>query len=219
MSNTQPTFAWTLPGQTDERLGLLVALSLHVVVIGAILLFKSTSPAPVIQLMTVRMLPVVAPAAPAKPKPPEPKPVVPKQPVIKPTIQRVKSVEAAPVPVEVPKPVPVKADPKPEPPRPVDPPAEVVPPTDAAYLNNPKPKYPPMSRKLHEEGTVRLKVHVDAAGKVLSVDIQKSSGFDRLDQSARQTVLEDWSFVPAKQGSQAVSAWATVPINFNLDGK
>jgi protein TonB len=41
----------------------------------------------------------------------------------------------------------------------------VLPPRfDAAYLNNPKPSYPPLARRLGEEGRVTLRVHVTPDG-------------------------------------------------------
>jgi protein TonB len=43
---------------------------------------------------------------------------------------------------------------------------------------------------------------VGADGKPLEVSIAKSSGFSRLDEIARETVLRSWRFVPARQGDQ-----------------
>lgn len=87
---------------------------------------------------------------------------------------------------------------------------------DAAYLQNPKPNYPALSRRLGEEGKVMLKVRVSSEGKPLNVDLEKSSGFERLDNSARQAVL-GWRFVPAKRGDEAIEATVIVPVSFRLD--
>jgi protein TonB len=87
---------------------------------------------------------------------------------------------------------------------------------DADYLQNPKPVYPPMSRRLGEEGKVVLRVRVSAQGQALSVEVRQSSGFTRLDDAARSAV-ERWRFVPARQGEQAVEAWVLVPLTFTLD--
>ncbi len=87
---------------------------------------------------------------------------------------------------------------------------------DAAYLQNPKPNYPALSRRLGEEGKVMLKVRVSSEGKPLSVDLEKSSGFERLDNSARQAV-QGWRFVPAKRGDDAIEATVIVPVSFRLD--
>lgn len=87
---------------------------------------------------------------------------------------------------------------------------------DANYLHNPKPVYPRISRTMHEEGRVMLRVQVSADGKALQVEINKSSGFPRLDRAARDAVTR-WQFVPARQGQENVTSWVIVPINFNLE--
>lgn len=86
---------------------------------------------------------------------------------------------------------------------------------DADYLSNPKPPYPAASRRLGETGTVHLRVHVSASGEAMKVQIRKSSGYERLDQSALDTVAR-WRFVPARRGDAAVAAWVVVPIVFEL---
>ncbi|KAB2970683.1 energy transducer TonB [Zoogloea sp.] len=95
--------------------------------------------------------------------------------------------------------------------------AVVAPRFDAAYLANPIPEYPRLSRRMGEEGRVMLRVHVGADGKPLEVTIAKSSGYPRLDDVARDTVLRSWRFVPARQGDQAVAGTVRVPIDFTLD--
>lgn len=87
---------------------------------------------------------------------------------------------------------------------------------DADYLRNPPPAYPPLSRRLGEEGRVVLRVFVDAEGKPSQVDVKTSSSFQRLDQAAQQAVSH-WRFVPARRNNVAVSAWVLVPIVFNLN--
>lgn len=87
---------------------------------------------------------------------------------------------------------------------------------NAAYLNNPKPHYPKISKRLGEEGTVLLKVRVLADGTAGSVAILKSSEFDRLDQSAIEAV-KNWKFVAAKQEDKPIDSWVSVPIAFKLD--
>ncbi|MDP2881955.1 MAG: energy transducer TonB [Azonexus sp.] len=87
---------------------------------------------------------------------------------------------------------------------------------DAAYLNNPEPKYPPLSRRLGEEGKVLLKVRVTVDGQPSAVDLEKTSSFERLDEAARQAVAR-WRFVPAKRGNEAIEATVIVPVVFRLD--
>jgi protein TonB len=85
----------------------------------------------------------------------------------------------------------------------------------AAYLHNPKPPYPISARRNGESGTVRLKVLVTSEGAAGKVELERSSGFDALDQAALETVKR-WRFVPARRGDEAVDRWVTVPIDFRL---
>ena len=86
---------------------------------------------------------------------------------------------------------------------------------DVDYLNNPKPAYPPLSRRLREEGVVVLKVHVRSDGSVEAAVVDKRSGSTRLDEAAL-TAVKQWHFVPARRGSEAVDSWVLVPIEFEL---
>lgn len=99
------------------------------------------------------------------------------------------------------------------PPAPV---TSVTPPRfDADYLDNPKPAYPPLSRRLGEEGRVILRVFVEPNGQPSKVEIQTSSGFARLDEAASAAVSR-WRFVPARRGEEPVAARVRVPIVFAL---
>jgi periplasmic protein TonB len=88
---------------------------------------------------------------------------------------------------------------------------------NAAYLDNPAPNYPSVSRRLGEQGKVLLRVQVAADGTADSVTLQTSSGSSRLDQAALAAVKK-WRFVPAKRGGQAVSASVVVPVSFSIEG-
>jgi protein TonB len=106
-------------------------------------------------------------------------------------------------------------EPKPETPRAVSAAEVIQPKFDANYLNNPKPPYPSLSRRLGEEGVVLLRVYVDVTGQPEQIQMAKSSGFERLDAAALQAVAR-WKFVPARQGKITVAAWVQVPISFQL---
>ncbi len=88
---------------------------------------------------------------------------------------------------------------------------------NADYLDNPAPDYPPASRELGEQGRVLVRAMVTAEGRVGQVALRKSSGFNRLDQAALDSVRH-WRFVPARRGSQPVSAWVVVPVAFSIEG-
>ena len=85
-----------------------------------------------------------------------------------------------------------------------------------SYLNNPAPDYPTMSRRAGEEGRVVIKVLVSAEGLADEVQIEKSSGSDRLDNAALSAVKK-WRFIPAKKNNQPLSAYVLVPMKFSLD--
>lgn len=86
----------------------------------------------------------------------------------------------------------------------------------AAYLNNPAPEYPALARRKGEQGRVMLKVLVSETGLAQKVQIDTSSGYDKLDQAAVEAVKK-WSFIPARRSNQAVSAYVLVPIKFSLN--
>ena len=90
--------------------------------------------------------------------------------------------------------------------------------TDAAvqagYMQMPR-SYPAQSRALGEEGTVLLRVRVDIDGKPLAAEVLQSSGFERLDNDARRTVMK-WRFNPATANGQPVQASVKVPLRYSL---
>lgn len=176
--------------------------------------------------------PAPAPAPPPKPVPVErkatqaPKPVpkpVQKPPAQKAPAKAAPTAESAPPatpPVEAPQAAVATAPPEtlPGPPAPA-PSAPVTTPArfDAAYLNNPSPKYPPLARRMQEEGKVLLRVRVSAAGLPQEVQLHQSSGSERLDEAARKSVSQ-WRFVAARQGDDTIESWVIVPIVFKLEG-
>ncbi len=81
--------------------------------------------------------------------------------------------------------------------------------------NRVEPTYPATSRRLGEEGTVRLKVLVDEKGRPKDVGVLNTSGFSRLDQAAIEAVKR-WRFVAATDGNRPISTWTQVAITFKL---
>ena len=115
-------------------------------------------------------------------------------------------------------PPPPVAAPQAATPAPVAPPAPRVelPSSDADYLQNPKPAYPPMSKRIGEQGKVVVRVLIGVDGVAQKAEIRTSSGFDRLDQAALATSLR-WRYVPGKRGGVPETMWFSVPINFVLE--
>lgn len=160
--------------------------------------------------------PQAAPSPAPRPQPrpapaPRPEPVASPSPAPSPLAPQVAPAEpaaAAPAP-------PAPAAPA-APAAPPAPPAVVLPSSQADYLNNPRPPYPALSRRLGEQGKVTLRVFIETDGTASRAEIRTSSGFDRLDQAALQTVLR-WRYVPGKRGGTPEAMWVTVPINFVLE--
>ncbi len=86
---------------------------------------------------------------------------------------------------------------------------------DLAYLDNPPPRYPRTARQMGWEGTVLLRVKVNSQGRADVIRLARSSGYLPLDEAAQEAVAR-WRFEPAREGEQAVSAWAEVPLVFQL---
>ena len=137
----------------------------------------------------------------AKPKPVEPRPV--------------QQAVAPDMPVETPAPSPqVESAPaRPENTAPGLPDRE--PDYQAAYLNNPKPSYPMVARRMGWQGRVVLNVEVLESGLPGQIRLHQSSGRDVLDNAAMQAV-RGWRFVAARQNGQAVARSFLVPIPFIL---
>lgn len=91
-----------------------------------------------------------------------------------------------------------------------------LPSSDADYLQNARPAYPALSKRLGEQGKVLVRVLIGVDGTARQAEVQKSSGFDRLDQAALATV-QRWRYVPGKRGGVAEAMWFTVPIVFVLE--
>ena len=79
---------------------------------------------------------------------------------------------------------------------------------------NPSPKFPLVSKQLGEFGTVVLIVEVLANGEVGEVYIDKTSGYERLDNAVLYAV-KTWKFTPALDSSgRQVSSYLKIPFEF-----
>ncbi|MBA3024307.1 MAG: energy transducer TonB [Gammaproteobacteria bacterium] len=110
--------------------------------------------------------------------------------------------------------VEVSAPPTETPPSPVQ--LDAEPDYRADYLNNPRPPYPLVARRMGYQGKVVLNVEVLAEGRAGEVKLQTSSGYDILDRAALQTV-KTWKFSPATRFGQPITQWFLVPIKFSLE--
>jgi protein TonB len=88
----------------------------------------------------------------------------------------------------------------------------------AAYLQNPKPPYPPLAFRLRAEGKVILLAEVLPDGRAGKVNVSQSSGHELLDQSALETVKK-WKFTPARKDGVIVTQAVRIPIIFSLKNR
>lgn len=220
----------------DRRIPIVIAVvGLHVLGLWALqagLLRRAVElviPVSVLAEMIEPAQPLISPAPPPpQPRPaptpraaPQPKPVA--QPAPQP-VALATPTPAANAPAGVIKPQPTApvaavAPPAAESAAPTAPPAPPrieLPSSSADYLNNPPPPYPPLSKRLGEQGKVVIRAFIDANGTATQAEVRTSSGYDRLDQAALQTVLK-WRYVPGKRAGVAEGMWFNVPIHFVLE--
>lgn len=186
-------------------------------------------PVSVVSEMITPAVPQVEPQP--VPKPPEtvpaPKPVVQPKPRPAPAPRPVAAPSLAPAPTApigvvepqpAPPPVaaPVEAAAAPAPIAPPPPPKVELPSSSADYLQNPEPPYPPMSKRLGEQGKVVVRVLIGVDGTAKDAQLRQSSGYERLDKVALETVRR-WRYVPGKRNGVPEDMWFNVPINFVLE--
>lgn len=216
-----PVLRW----QSVKRIGSLgLIILLHV---GFFHALQSGLPRHAAQAAPHEMLAaLIAPEPTPKPELPEPRPATPK------TVPVAKKATRRPAPVLR------AANPSPSAPAIATPPAEPLSeePQEAAapaasqpaaaptppktvsgveYIQPPQPEYPPVSKRLGEEGKVMLRILVNEKGQAERVEVHKSSGSLRLDEAARQAASRA-RFKPYLEDGRAVAVYALVPINFSI---
>jgi len=77
--------------------------------------------------------------------------------------------------------------------------------------DRPQPLYPKIALEQGQEGSVTLRMTVDDAGLISTIDIVQSSGFPILDRSAMDFVKRHWT-VPPEKGTRIYEA----VINYKL---
>jgi protein TonB len=79
-----------------------------------------------------------------------------------------------------------------------------------------KPDYPSASRRLEEEGTVTLKFLIGVDGRVMQAEVEKTSGFQRLDEAARNA-LSKCQFKPGTVDGKPEQSWASIKYTWRLE--
>jgi protein TonB len=75
--------------------------------------------------------------------------------------------------------------------------------------------YPPMLKEAGIGGRVLLWVFVDEQGKAVRSQINTSSGYPALDNTAAQ-IVEEMEFSPAMNRDKPVGVWIAQPIDFSV---
>ena len=79
-----------------------------------------------------------------------------------------------------------------------------------------QPEYPPVSRRLGEQGTAVIEVLVGVDGRVLDAKLLQSSGYDRLDQAALAGAKANCRFIPGTVDGKPQTMWFTFKFNWKL---
>lgn len=93
-----------------------------------------------------------------------------------------------------------------------------LPSVDIASRNSNPPRYPVDAIKNGEQGTVMLRIHVNAEGRVTRVNIDqaKTTTASAELQAAAVTAAENWRFNPGVKNGKPVGGWITSPVSFSL---
>jgi protein TonB len=78
-----------------------------------------------------------------------------------------------------------------------------------------KRRYPHAALERGWEGTVTLKVHIQADGDIGEVLVVSSSGHDVLDEAAVDLIKEAHA-TPARRGDKSIDSWVIVPYRFTI---
>ena len=181
---------------------------LHVILLWAIQSGLATKVVEVAKVVVQAEL--ISEVTPSLPPPPAPKPPPPAPP----------PPSTAPT-VTTPSPVAIQLPAAPAVAAPVAPPAPAAPAVRTSAVIQAgatcaKPDYPSASRRLEEEGTVTLKFLIGVDGRVMQAEVEKTSGFQRLDEAAR-IALSKCQFKPGTVDGKPEQSWASIKYTWRLE--
>ncbi len=219
----------------EKLVGLVLVVAIHVALLYVAMSYKLIPPP---QEALTLMVNLIKPPPPPKEEPPPPEPPKPTPPKEVKLIKKQK-------PIELPKPRAsaggrstsgCSSEPvvrhrrhlsqfkKTPPPEPV---VEAPPPKPAAPVQitgdmlqcsqKSEPNYPPASRRMGEQGSVKLRLELDETGHITSAKVIESSGHTRLDNAGLATV-KNWRCQAATRDGQPVRAVALQTFDFILEG-
>ena len=200
----------------QQRLfGIAFAISMEAALVYALLVTLGyvEAPKPPSPFTVVNVAPI-----PDEPQIPVPPPQIfdapPVQPPIPPEVVLIYTPPVPATPITLPPPqaapqIPPRVEPAPTPP-------VVFTAAKSIASTHTTPEYPFISRRLREQGTLRLKLTIDERGSVTQAVVVNSSGFQRLDEAAVNWVKSHWRYTPAMQGTKAVASMTDAIVEFRL---
>ncbi|MBP7336215.1 energy transducer TonB [Niveispirillum sp.] len=220
---SQSSYRRQQPQSSGRLVGIAVVVLLHVGLIYALMTGLARSVVQVITdpIKTEIIEEIAPPPEETPPPPPPPKFDTPPPPFIPPpevnilqppppTSTAIQATTAERPPVVQP-PTRVQAPPAP-------------PPTggkiDVKSLAKNRPEYPAQSIRLEEAGTTVMRLYCNADGRISDATIEKSSGFDRLDQAwMKEAKRGRWRCEPPTVDGKPQGAWlpSMVPLTFRLE--
>lgn len=87
--------------------------------------------------------------------------------------------------------------------------------TSVGVLRSVHPMYPRIAKKSGWEGTVLVRVTVEANGRASKIVVSRSSGHKVLDAAAMRAIRK-WVFRPARDGNIPIRSVAVIPLKFSL---
>jgi protein TonB len=79
-----------------------------------------------------------------------------------------------------------------------------------------QPPYPPTDQRLGNEGSVDIEIYVMPNGRVADARVVRSSGFERMDQSALDEAKRRWRLAPATRDGVPFAQWHRLRVKFEL---
>ena len=212
------------PHDSGRRLsGLLLVVALHVVVVYALVHGLARKIVEVVRNpLETKIVEEIKPPPPDKPPPPPPpKLAAPPPPYIPPPEISIQVPQTAPTitavtkvrPPEPPPPPAKPAPPAPPPPPKAHVPVRTAPVVDAAACE--KPPYPSAALRANESGVVLLSFLIDVNGSVLESRVERSSGYRRLDEAARNG-LSLCKFRPATVDGKPIRDWGRIEYEWKI---
>jgi protein TonB len=205
-------------GNSSRRAtGLAIVIAFHVVLGYALVNGLARKIVQVVtQPLETKIIEEIKPPQDKPPPPPPPKLVAPPPPYIPPPEVQVQVPQMAPT---------ITAVTRAKPAEPVAPPGQRVAPVQRAPVRTApvvdakacdKPEYPPAALRAQETGIVLVAFLIDVNGAVLESKVERSSGYRRLDEAARQA-LSLCKFRPATIDGKPERAWAKIEYEWKMN--